>query len=258
MKTIPTPLALTHFHQPDSLKDCKAMSDKSIGGYTQAQMDWVPPSAENENGYMKFYGTISTKLPPDKPEVHRIGYAAWRTLDQGYSIFGKSIWDIDPFTHLALRIKSDGRSYQVNLQTESIIPTDLHQHRLYTRKPGQWETVLIGWNDFVRTNHGAVAEPQSELLRQKVKTVGIGATDGKPGKFEICVERIWATSELTAEELAEDGREEQGQLKSVHGMKLGARRPFIKEKTRDNPLAKVGAEAKESRQIEDFREFAFG
>merc|ERR1711964_262881 len=64
------------------------------------------------------------------------GFSAWRTKDRSFTIFGKSLWDIDPYAFLALRIKSDGRKYFVNIQTESIVPTDLHQHRLYARRPG--------------------------------------------------------------------------------------------------------------------------
>lgn len=53
---------------------------------------------------------------------------------------------------------------------------------------------MIAWNDFVRTNHGFVVEPQAEMLRQKVRTIGIGLTDRVPGPFELCIERIWATN----------------------------------------------------------------
>lgn len=135
-------------------------------------------------------------------------------------MFGKSLWNIDPYHYLALRIKSDGRKYFVNLQTESIVATDIHQHRLYARRPGEWETVLIKWNDFVRTNHGAVVEPQGEMLRQKLRTIGFGLTDRTPGPFDISIERIWATNALSKEDVEEDGRAEEGQLKSTHGEKL--------------------------------------
>jgi len=116
--------------------------------------------------------------------------------------------------------KSDGRKYFINLQTESIVPTDIHQHRLYARQPGEWETVLIKWNEFVRTNHGVVIEPQSELLRQKVRTVGIGLIDRVPGPFELCVERIWASNGMSEVDKKEDERMEEGQLKSLHGQKI--------------------------------------
>ena len=203
------------------------MSDKDLGGFSQASFDYTPPSesakgspAENKNGHVRFHGNISIELPVNNPAVQRSGYAAWRTKDRGPTIFGKSLWDIDPYAFLALRIKSDGRKYFVNLQTESIVYTDIHQHRLYARRPGEWETVLIKWHEFVRTNHGTVVNPQDELLRQKVRTVGIGLTDRIPGAFDLCIERIWATNGLSEADILEDGRKEEGQLKSKHGEKI--------------------------------------
>jgi NADH dehydrogenase [ubiquinone] 1 alpha subcomplex assembly factor 1 len=202
------------------------MSDADMGGFTKAKLEWQPsqapslPSATDTKGYARFHGSISTELPVNRPQIQRTGYAAWRTVDRPRTIFGKSLWDIDPYTYLALRVKSDGRKYFVNLQTESIVPSDIHQHRLYARRPGEWETVLIKWNDFVRTNHGVVVEPQTELLRQKVRTVGIGLIDRIPGPFDLCIERIWATNQLSEDDLAEDGRVQEGQLKSKHGDKI--------------------------------------
>lgn len=112
-------------------------------------------------------------------------------------MFGKSLWDVDGYRFLAMRIKSDGRKYKVNVQTESIEPTDLHQHRLYTQKPGEWETLLIKWDDFVRTNAGIIVEPQSSMLKEQVRTIGVGLTDRRPGEFSFRISRIWATNELT-------------------------------------------------------------
>jgi NADH dehydrogenase [ubiquinone] 1 alpha subcomplex assembly factor 1 len=202
------------------------MSDADVGGFSKASLDWVPPVAsepspsENKNGHMRFHGNISIELPQNRPQIQRTGYAAWRTFDRAPTIFGKSLWDIDPYAYLAMRIKSDGRKYFVNVQTESIVPTDIHQHRLYARRPGEWETVLIKWNEFVRTNHGVVVEPQTEMLRQKVRTIGVGLIDRVPGDFELCIERIWATNKLTEQDIMEDGRSEEGQLKSKHGEKI--------------------------------------
>ncbi|KAJ2995487.1 hypothetical protein NUW58_g1258 [Xylaria curta] len=127
------------------------------------------------------------------------------------------------YTYLALRIRSDGRSYLVNVQTESVVPTDLHQHRLFAKRPGEWETVLIKWNDFVRTNHGFVVEPQTEMLRQKVRTLGIGLTDRVPGSFNLCIERIWATNDMSeGDEItaAHDTSVKEGQLKTKQGQHI--------------------------------------
>jgi len=199
------PLILHDFRSPDSIQSCKTLSDKDIGGYSQVALDWVSRSqsgtagdrTQERTGYARFHGNISTELPKNRSDVQRSGYAAWRTLDPKATLFGKTLFNIDMYTYLALRIRSDGRSYLVNLQTESVVLTDLHQHRLFAKRPGEWETVIIKWNDFVRTNHGFVVEPQTEMLRQKVRTIGIGLTDRVLGPFELCIERMWATNDMS-------------------------------------------------------------
>ncbi|KAK0609340.1 putative complex I protein [Bombardia bombarda] len=224
------PYEIHSFHGPESIEDVKVMSDEDIGGSSTSNVDWVPsqpptatstPATHLPTGFARFHGSISTQLPKDRPEVKRSGYAGWRLKDRGGTIFGRSIWNIDPYTYLAMRVKSDGRSYLVNVQTESVIPTDLHQHRLFTTKPGEWETILIKWNDFVRTNHGYVVEPQTEILRQKVKSIGVALTDRVPGPFELCIERMWTTNDPTeadSDAIASPHRE--GELKNKQGQKM--------------------------------------
>lgn len=198
------------------------MSDVDIGGYSKASLDWMPPSPQdNVNGHARFHGSISTALPPHRPEIQRSGYAAWRTIDRPATLFGRTLWNIDMYTYLAMRIKSDGRSYFVNVQTESVVPTDLHQHRLFAKRPGEWETVLIKWNDFVRTNHGFVVEPQTEMLRQKVRSIGVGLTDRVPGPFELCIERMWATNNMgEADDHIEPHITKEGRLKDKQGRQI--------------------------------------
>lgn len=205
LHTPTAPFPLISFDNKSKTGDCKTMSDEDLGGFSKVNLDFIPATA-TEPSHAYFHGSISTQLPKDNPEVVRTGYAAWRTLDRPFTLFGRSLWDIDPYLYLALRVKSDGRKYFVNIQTESIVPTDIHQHRLYARRPGQWETVLINWHDFVRTNHGYVVEPQSEMLRQKVRTVGIGLTDRIPGEYHLRIAKMWATNGLTEEDRKEDRR----------------------------------------------------
>lgn len=205
------PFPLHDFHEPSSVRECKLMCDVDIGGFSRAALDWIPPVTSSSSasgpstlapapGHARFHGSISTALPADRMDVQRSGFAAWRTLDRPPTLFGRSLWDIDSYSYLGLRVRSDGRSYLVNVQTESVVPSDLHQHRLFARRPGEWETVHIKWNDFVRTNHGFVVEPQTEMLRRKVRSVGVGLTDRVPGPFELCIERVWATNDPTEDQ----------------------------------------------------------
>ena len=178
------------------------MSDADMGGFSSASLDQISPSS-SQPAHARFHGSISTDLPRNRPQIHRTGYAGWRNKDRPPSIFGRSLWDVDPYTYLALRVKSDGRKYFVNIQTESIVHTDLHQHRLHTRNPGEWETVLIDFNSFVRTNHGEVVEPQTEMMRQKVRTFGISLTDRNPGPFDLAISRIWASNGMNDKQMLE-------------------------------------------------------
>ncbi len=207
LHTPTAPYVLLDFSDPETVAGCKKMSDADIGGFSKAILDYIPQTAA-ERAHARFHGNISIDLPRNKPQVQRTGYAAWRNQDRGPTIFGKSLWDVDPYRYLALQVKSDGRKYYVNIQTESVVYTDIHQHRLYARKPGEWETILIKWRDFVRTNYGQVVEPQTEMLTQKVRTVGIGLTDRVPGPFDLAIQRVWATNGLSESEKEEDSRRE--------------------------------------------------
>lgn len=69
-----------------------------------------------------------------------------------------------------------------------------------------WETVLLPFHSFVRTNHGLVVEPQTSLLRQRIKSIGIGLTDRVEGPYDLRIHRIWATNGMSEEEIEEERR----------------------------------------------------
>jgi NADH dehydrogenase [ubiquinone] 1 alpha subcomplex assembly factor 1 len=181
------------FDTPEDLTLCKRMSDKDIGGFSTTNLDFHP-ATQSEPSHARWHGTISTQLPQNQPHIQKTGYAGWRTHDRGSTIFGKSLWDVSMYKFLAIQFKSDGRKYFVNVQTESIVPTDIHQHLLHSKTPGEWETVLIKWSEFVRTNHGQVVEPQREMLTQKVRTVGISLIDRINGPYDLSISKMWATN----------------------------------------------------------------
>lgn len=200
------PYPILDFADPETVTWMKTMTDKPVGGFSTAELNQKAAditTSPRTPPHMLFRGNISTKLPENRTDVLRTGFAAWRNQDRGRSLFGELFWNVDSYTYLGLRVKSDGRKYFVNIQTDSLVQTDIHQHRLYTQHhrgaegpndPGQWETVLIKLQEFVRTNQGFVIEPQSEMLRQKIKSVGIGLTDRQPGPFELALGAIWATN----------------------------------------------------------------
>jgi NADH dehydrogenase [ubiquinone] 1 alpha subcomplex assembly factor 1 len=208
------PFPLLSFDGPESLAGCKTMSDADAGAFSTARLDFVPARG-GEPSHARFHGSVSLRLPRDPANAMRgAGYAGFRTADRRGTMFGGRFWNVDPYAYLALRVRADDgdgpaaaaappRPFLVNLQTDSIEPTDLHQHRLYMRPGAGWQTVLIPLDDFVRTNFGNVVEPESDMLRQRVASVGISLTDRVPGPFALRVERIWATNGLALEAEAE-------------------------------------------------------
>ncbi|KAJ5306530.1 hypothetical protein PENANT_c031G06654 [Penicillium antarcticum] len=248
------PYSILNFEDESTVTSCKTMADRAVGGFSTASLDFesADPST-NTPSHARFHGTISTKLP-ENWRVERTGYAAFRNQDRGLWLFGRLFWDVDPYAYLALRIKSDGRRYTVNVQSDSIVDTDIHQHRLYTKHhrvrdiedhndapdsvdelfpegmpaalsdvPPQstilssststttsggtgWETVLLPFNSFVRTNHGYVIEPQTSLMRQRIKSIGIGLTDRVEGPFDLRIHKIWATNGMGEAEHEEEKR----------------------------------------------------
>ncbi|CAJ0639870.1 2891_t:CDS:2 [Entrophospora sp. SA101] len=166
-------------------------SDKDIGGLSEAKLEITP---ENKG---RFHGYVSLDLPPNY-KYEKSGYAAIRSKVRGVTIFGTPMWDTTLFRYLALRVKGDYKKYYINLQTDGPVQTDLFQHRLFLRKPGDWETVMIPFRDFILTNHGIIQEPQIAMYREKVKTVGISILD-QHGPFSIEIDWIKAMNTDTTD-----------------------------------------------------------
>jgi NADH dehydrogenase [ubiquinone] 1 alpha subcomplex assembly factor 1 len=100
-------------------------------------------------------------------------------------------WDWENYHNVVLRVKGDHRKYFVNIQAHTPVYTDLYQHRLFLNTPGEWETVTIPIDDFVLTNRGII-QHQALLDRTKVKSVGIGLTDGQFGPYSLFIKDIKA------------------------------------------------------------------
>ena len=94
------------------------------------------------------------------------------------------VWSVGLFRFLSLRVRGDDRRYYVNVQTESLDPIELWQHRLFLKSPGEWETVLIPWSDFLRTRNGRITAMFPDAMnRDEVKTVGASLIERKEGPF---------------------------------------------------------------------------
>ncbi|GJJ76596.1 NADH dehydrogenase [ubiquinone] 1 alpha subcomplex assembly factor 1 [Entomortierella parvispora] len=180
-------MTLAQLKSQEDLKGWIVGCDKDIGGFSDAKLEIT------KNGTGRFSGHLSLDLP-DNETVEKSGYAGFRTKTRPSSIFGTPVWDTCLYEYLSLRVKGDDRKYFVNLQTDGFVPTDLYQHRLFLKTPGEWETVLIPFKDFILTNQGFIQEEQVEIFRERVKNVGVSIIDRVSGPFELEIEEICAVN----------------------------------------------------------------
>lgn len=183
---------IVNFADPKiGLSSLLVRSDEDLGGFSTAALDMQKPQAPLPP-FARFHGDISLDLPEDRPEVIRLGYAMFRTKDLPSTFFGlgsTAFHDWSEFNQLSLRVRGDYRKYFINIQADTPYPTDLYQHRLFLKTPGQWETVTVSFANFILTN-GGVIQQQQHLPLEAVKSIGIGLVDGQYGPYELDIEWI--------------------------------------------------------------------
>ncbi|GAO49043.1 CIA30-domain-containing protein [Saitoella complicata NRRL Y-17804] len=179
-------LTFINFKTPEALNSVITGCDEDIGGFSSVNLDFEP----SENAAV-FHGNLSLQVPVN-PSVTRSGYAAFRTKVPAKTIFGTPRFETDGYQHIALRVKGDRRKYFVNVQGDTFSQTDLWQHRLFLSTPGQWETVMIPFGDFVLTSEGKVERRQDGMPRDKVRTVGISILDRQEGPYKLHIQWIKA------------------------------------------------------------------
>ncbi|KAJ2652343.1 hypothetical protein IWW40_001198 [Coemansia sp. RSA 1250] len=157
-------------------------SDRDIGGFSDTWLDIT------RAGHARFHGYLSQKLPEDT-RFKRSGYAMVRTRDPQMTLLSTDYWDSSLYRYLAVRVKADRRKYFVNLKSDALVPTDIYQHLLPIRTPGQWETVVIPFNMFTLTSNSVIVASQPRMSSTKMETVGFSISDRQNGPF--CLEFAW-------------------------------------------------------------------
>ncbi|CAN6606003.1 hypothetical protein TRVA0_003S00870 [Trichomonascus vanleenenianus] len=200
-------------------------SDQELGGFSTASLDIVkndtprpdsekPQTSQEEQKkaqnpqedqkneieeppqFGRFSGNLNLDLPPSRPDVVQSGYAMWRTKDMvptWKNPLQSEYWNWERCSAMLLRVRGDRRKYFVNVQAETPLVTDIYQHRLFLKSPGQWETVVVPLSDFILTNWGVIQQ-QQELDLEHVRTVGVGLIDKQYGPFQLDIDWIKVVS----------------------------------------------------------------
>ena len=144
-------------------------SDASIGGFSKAYWALTPQNTG------LFYGNLDQTVP-SQSKIESSGYAGIRSKILPPALFSSRTFNAEIYYYLVIRAKGDVNEWFVNLQTITYPSTILWQQKLNFKTPGEWETLYIPFNGFIRTNRGVVSKKNIKLNRDEIRTVGFSIT----------------------------------------------------------------------------------
>ena len=165
LKTVNASELALHFENPETEPEWHSVNDGVMGGLSQGQ-------AEMKDGVMVFSGVLSLE--------NNGGFSSVRTKDGSYNMTGAD--------GIALRVKGDGRTYQLRVSTDARHRGSLISYqRKFETEAGQWTEVKIpfeemkpGWRGQMLGGH--ILDPS------KISQLGILIGDKKKGEFKIEVD----------------------------------------------------------------------
>ena len=177
---------LTH-QQPDSLvlvdfsrataADWLVVNDGVMGGVSSSTME---VTAE---GVGVFAGRLSLE--------NNGGFASVRTPLESA--------DLSAFVGLALRVRGDGRRYQVRLRTSDRFDGIAYRAEFDT-EPDSWTTVFLPFDAFVPTYRGYVPPNAPPLDPAAIRQLGFLIGDKREGAFRLEIRSVVAVASAAAAE----------------------------------------------------------
>jgi NADH dehydrogenase [ubiquinone] 1 alpha subcomplex assembly factor 1 len=128
------------------------------------------------------------------------GFASVRTDVSGVDLSGTA--------GLVLRVRGDGRAYQVRLRTDERFD-GIAYSATFPTEPGRWQTVVLPFDAFVPTFRGSTPRNAPPLDPGAVRQLGLLIGDKREGPFRLEVERITAVRDLGPARRPSEARQER-------------------------------------------------
>jgi NADH dehydrogenase [ubiquinone] 1 alpha subcomplex assembly factor 1 len=163
---------ITGFDAKDGL-DWKVVNDGVMGGLSEGKL------TPNQDGTVMFNGMLSLEN------------------NGGFSSFRSGAVNLDLSSHrgLLLRVKGDGRKYQVRLATDALFRgMEVSFSAEFATIKDQWIEVKVPFDSFKGSFRG-LDLPQERLDASKVRRLGILLGDKKQGPFALELDFIHSYNE---------------------------------------------------------------
>ena len=148
------------FESPDAAAGWQAVNDGVMGGVSDGRFRIT------ERQTLEFYGTLSLE--------NNGGFASVRSLPR---TLGLQTGDT-----LVVRVRGDGREYQLNLYASGRMRAFSHRAPLQTRS-GEWIEVAVALDRFEATSFGRVLRGAGPVDPPSVTSIGFLLAEKTPGPF---------------------------------------------------------------------------
>lgn len=161
------PQSITEFDGKDGM-NWKVVNDGVMGGLSKGEL------TSNQAGVMVFRGMLKLE--------NNGGFSTFRSGDLKLDLSGH--------LGLLLRVKGDGRTYQVRLATDAVFRgMEVSFATEISTIKGEWVEVKVPFANFKGSFRG-LELPKEELDASKVRRIGILIGDKKQAPFEIQLDFI--------------------------------------------------------------------
>jgi monofunctional biosynthetic peptidoglycan transglycosylase len=146
----------------------RVVDDGVMGGLSQGKKEI------GQNGILRFYGKLSLE--------NNGGFSSLRTGDVKLDLGGSE--------GVVLRVKGDGRTYQMRFSTDAQYRgREMSFQAGFSTVQGEWAEVRIPFKRFVGSWRGENL-PDKIFEPSKIRRIGLQLSDKKEGPFELRVDWI--------------------------------------------------------------------
>lgn len=146
----------------------RIVDDGVMGGLSQGRREIA------KNGILRFFGTLSLE--------NNGGFSSLQT--------GNLKLDLNTADGVILRVKGDGRTYQLRFSTDARYRgRELSFQAGFPTTKGEWHEVKVPFNRFVGTWRG-LELPDKVFDPAQIRRIGLLLADKKAGPFELHIDWI--------------------------------------------------------------------
>ncbi len=160
---------LIDFKNAGARENWQIINDDVMGGVSQSEIIF------NDAGTATFQGRISLE--------NNGGFASTRSKPHSYRL--------DGFIGLHVRIRGDGKEYQLRVRTDSRSDGISYRYRFATQ-PETWLNIRVPFSEFVPTFRGRILSNVSPISPDQIQQVGFLISDKQAGSFRLEIDWIKA------------------------------------------------------------------